>query len=263
MDLQSMVERFPGEYSVYAKNLETGDVAAVNEHTERPSASLIKVPIMAEIFRRVEEEHLNLDETLTLRAEDQVPGSGVLIDLTPGLRLPLRDLTTLMITVSDNTATNLLIDFVGVDSVNALMRRLGLHHTALERRLERIPVERPRANRTSAYDMTRLMELLARGELISVDVSRRMVRILERCQGPVSIASQASESDYIGALPDVRVAHKTGSLSQASHDSGIVALSSGIYVVTIMSQGAPESVLLKNIGRIGKDVLRQLSKRSR
>jgi len=258
MSLESTLKNLSGEFSIYAKNLQTDQIITFREHVVFPSASLIKVPIMAEVFRRVEEEHLSLDETLILAAEDQVPGSGVLMDLTPGLRLSLRDLTMLMITVSDNTATNMLIDFLGVDSVNELMRRIGLTHTALERRLERVPVERPRVNRTSAYDMSRLMELLSRGELISVNVCRRMVKILERCQGPVAIAPISSEESFIGQIPPVRVAHKTGSLSQARHDSGIVFDGRHVYVVTIMSQGAPAEDLLKNIRRLGRDVFRQL-----
>ena len=103
-----------------------------------------------------------------------MPGSDVLSDLTPNRAYTPRDLATLMITVSDNAATNLLIDVLGVASVNGLMRRLGLVHTVSERRLERIPAERPRLNRTTAYDMTRLMALIARGEMISVEASRRL-----------------------------------------------------------------------------------------
>lgn len=258
MTLESLAAKLPGEYAVFAKNLQTGQVMALSEHQVFPSASLIKVPIMAEVFRRVEEEHLSLDDTLVMRSEDQVSGSGVLKDLTPGIRLSLRDLTTLMITVSDNTATNLLIDFVGVDSVNHLMRRLGLTHTALERRLQRIPVERPRINRTTAYDMSRLMELMARGEVISHDVSSRMVNLLHRCQAPQVLASESPEPAYVGTEPPIRVAHKTGSLSDARHDSGIVYFPRGALVVTIMSQGASEMLLHKSIARIGRTLFSQL-----
>lgn len=258
MSIESLVKSWNGEYSVSATHLKTGDHLAWREHEVMPSASLIKVPIMAEIFRRVEEEHLDLNETLVMTQEDQVSGSGVLMDLTPGLRLSLRDLTTLMITVSDNTATNLLIDFLGVEAVNQLMRRLGLNQTVLERRLQRVPTERPRMNRTSAHDMTRLMELLARGEVISARISLEMVDILSRCQGPVSIAPLPPVSSVPAALPRRTVAHKTGSLEQARHDSGIVSWTNGAYVATIMSQGAPESVLLKNITRLGRELYRAL-----
>ncbi|NMP20984.1 serine hydrolase [Sulfobacillus harzensis] len=258
MSIESLIHKLDGEYSLYAKNLKTGKAISWREHEVMPSASLIKVPIMAEIFRRVEEEHLDLDDTLTMKREDQVSGSGVLMDLTPGLKLSVRDLTTLMITVSDNTATNLLIDWVGVDAVNHVIRRLGLTHTALERRLQRVPTERARINRTTAYDMSLLMELLARGEAISAAVSEQMVGILQRCQAPISIAPAMPPSEVPATLPRLKVAHKTGSLASARHDSGIVSMTNGAYVATIMSQGAPESVLLRNITRLGRELYRAL-----
>lgn len=262
MTVAALAAGLPGTYSIFAKNLITGQTVQYREHETVPSASLIKVPIMAEIFRRVEEEHLNLDDTLVMQKEDQVPGSGVLMDLTPGLALSIRDLTTLMITVSDNTATNLLIDFTGVDAVNALMRRLGLHHTVLERRLERIPVIRDQLNRTTAYDMSRIMELLATGQLVSADVSRRMVDILSRCQGPLSIASPDPGTPFIGGLPAMKAAHKTGSLDMARHDSGIIYTARHTIVSTILSQGAPADRLLPAVGRLGRAVLKELRRDS-
>ncbi len=260
MTLSSELARIPGHVGLYAKNLDTQKIIAWHESEVFASASLIKVPILAELFRRVEEEGLNLDETLTLHQEDQVPGSGVLKDLTTGTRYPLRDLATLMITVSDNTATNLLIDYLGIEPVNALIRRLGLLHTALERRLERVPVQRRLLNRTTAYDMTRLMELIAQGQVIAVAASSRMVDLLARCQAPQALAPFAREAPYIGSLPPIRVAHKTGSLAQARHDSGIIYTQKGVLVATIMTEGAPESVLQKHLYRIGRALYSQLSR---
>lgn len=261
MSIETTIRRLPGQYGVDAQNLNSGTTLQYQSHEVFASASLIKVPILAELYRRVEEEHLDLNETVVMKQEDQVPGSGVLMDLTPGLALSLRDLATLMITVSDNTATNLLIDYLGVDSVNLLMRRLGLTQTALEGRLQRMPVAQTQRNRTTAHDMSRLMELLVTGRLISYDVSNRMLDLLQRCQGPVSIApATPHDSDLLGTVPPIRVAHKTGSLSQARHDSGIVFWNKTVLVVTIMSQGAPEGVLLRNITRIGREVVRALTR---
>ncbi len=256
MTLDSLVEHLPGQYGIFARNLNTGQTLAMQEHQVFPSASLIKVPILAEVFRRVEEEGLNLDDTLVMRAEDQVPGSGVLKDLTPGTRYSLRDLSTLMITVSDNTATNLLIDYLTVDAVNALLRRLGLSQTSLERRLERVPAQVTRVNRTTAYEMAHLMELLATGRLVSQEVSRRMIDRLQRCQAPSALAPQPDDPRYMGQLPAIQVAHKTGSLAQARHDSGIVFHAKGVFVAAILSQGAPASQLQARIHRIGQFIYR-------
>lgn len=252
MTLEQLLSRAPGHYAVYAKNLNTGHIVSLEEHAIFPSASLIKVPILVELYRRVEEEHLSLDHLVTMQEEDQVGGSGVLMDLTPGTAYALRDLATLMITVSDNTATNLLIDFLGVDAVNTNLQRLGVLNTALARRLQRVPVERPTTNHTTAYDMSRMMELLARGEAISEDVSARMVDILKRCQASVSISRTADSGPHVGQPAPITVAHKTGSLSHARHDSGIVYTPKGAYVATILSDGAPESTLAPVLAQLGR-----------
>lgn len=253
------IATLPGRYALYAQDLVSQQVAAYHANEVFASASLIKVPIMVEIFRQVEEAGLNLDQRLTLSAEDQVPGSGVLKDLTPGQSWSLRDLTTLMITVSDNTATNLLIDFIGVDRINATQRQLGLLQTQLVRRLERIPTLRPTVNATTAHDMSRLMMLLARGECISRSVSERMVTLLTRCQGPLSIAPAPRPAIWAGAPTQLTVAHKTGSLEDAFHDSGIVYGPHGqAYVATILSQGVPAARLAPNLRRIGRAIPRWL-----
>ncbi|MBX5467581.1 MAG: class A beta-lactamase-related serine hydrolase [Firmicutes bacterium] len=259
MELAAILRRAPGQWGVYAKSLHSGEVIAWQPHAVFPAASTIKVPILAELYRRVEEEGLSLDRTLRLRAEDQVGGSGVLADLTPGTRWRLRDLATLMITVSDNTATNLLIDFLGVESVNRTLRRLEIVDTFLVRRLERLPVAEGPGNRTTASDLSHLMELLAHGRLISRAVSARMVRLLLRCQGPCLIAPPVPGATYVGQPSPMRVAHKSGSLSDARHDTGIVYRSGrGAYVATILAHGAPEPTLRRVGERVGRFLAQRL-----
>ncbi|MDA8193967.1 MAG: class A beta-lactamase-related serine hydrolase [Thermaerobacter sp.] len=248
----------PGRFGIYAKNLRTGRATCYHEDEVFPSASLIKVPIMIEAFRRFEEEGTSLDALLTMRAEDQVDGSGVLRDLTPGTAYSIRDLTTLMISVSDNTATNLLIDHFGTAAVNLTLRRLGARHTELVRKLQRVPVDRPTANRTTAWDMALLMERLATGTAISEAVSRQMVDMLTRCQGRLSIGPAGSPASFFGQPPAVTAAHKTGSLSDARHDAGIVYTPQIAYIAAILSAGAPAAVLEKAITRIGRLLPRML-----
>ncbi len=253
MTLTPLLDNAPGNYGVFAVNLRTMKTVAYHEKDVFPSASTIKIPIMIELYRRVEEENLSLDAMVTMRAEDQVDGSGVLFDLTPGHAYSLRDLNTLMITVSDNTATNLLIDFLGVDAINSTMRRLGIHDTELVRRLQRVPTERASVNRATAYDMAQLMVRLAQGEAISLAVSNRMIEVMKRCQAPVSITTVAPQQSYTGQPPTVTVAHKTGSLSDACHDVGVVYMSDGLsYAAALMSQGAPYDKLAPILRRVGR-----------
>lgn len=251
MSLEKLLSSSPGHYGVFAKNLGTGKTVTYRENVIFPSASVIKVPIMIEVFRRVEEHQQSLDHLLVMRKEDQVGGSGVLKDLTPGTLYSLRDLTTLMITVSDNTATNLLIDFLGVESVNTTLRRLGCFQTELVRRLQRVPPDRATVNHTTAYDTAHLMELLATGQAVSMQASDHMVDLMIRCQGPVSIYGPTKSGEFIGQPTPVTIAHKTGSLSDARHDAGIVYTSTLSYVAAVLSQGAPELQLAKTIARVG------------
>lgn len=251
LDLREWIGTLPGIYGVFAKNLDTGKVFTFNDTKVFPSASTIKVPILIELYRRVEEEHLSLDHLLVMRREDQVGGSGVLKDLSPNTEYSLRDLATLMITVSDNTATNLLIDFLTIEAVNITLRRLDVTHTELVRRLQRVPAEPlDTVNHTTAQDMGLLMEKLATGTAISLAASEQMVSLLKRCQGPISITKLTAESSWVGDSPIV-IAHKTGSLAQASHDVGIVYSPHLRYVAALLSQGRPYLSLLANIQRIG------------
>lgn len=241
-------------FGVFAKNLETQSVLAFHEHDIFPSASLIKVPILVELYRRVENFRLHLGEVLVMRQEDQVGGSGILKDLTPDTKYSLRDLAMLMITVSDNTATNLLIDYLGIDNINQGIYDLGLTHTELVRKLQRIPIERSTVNHTTAYDMSLLMEKIARGQVISHISCQAIVSILLRCQAPVSIAPAAPSPSFIGECESIRVAHKTGSLSDACHDSGIVYTPHKTYVATVLSQKADYAVLFDKLKDIAPEL---------
>lgn len=253
MNLTSLLDDAIGSYGVFAVNLRTQKTVTYHEKDIFPSASTIKIPIMIELYRRVEEENLSLDAMVTMRDEDKVDGSGVLFDLTPGQAYSLRDLNTLMITVSDNTATNLLIDFLGVEAINNTMRRLGVHDTELVRRLQRVPTERSSVNRATAYDLAQLVTRMAHGEVISLAVSHRMIEVMKRCQGAVSITTLVPQQSFTGQPPTVTVAHKTGSLSDACHDVGLVYMSDGLsYAAALMSQGAPYAKLAPTLRRIGR-----------
>ena len=108
-----------------------GEAASLNGDELFPTASVFKVPVIVELYRQVEAGAVSLEEELALREEDKVPGSGILQELSPGLMVTLRDLVSLMMIVSDNTATDLLIEKVGMENVNATLRRLGLKRTTV------------------------------------------------------------------------------------------------------------------------------------
>src|SRR5688572_18249849 len=121
-DLERELAAFPGVGGLVAKNLGTGEKIRVNPDLETTTASTVKVPILIELFRQVEAGKLGLDDRLRYTEDVFVRGSGILRELTPGLELPIRDVATLMIVISDNIATNMLIDLLGIANVNTTLR---------------------------------------------------------------------------------------------------------------------------------------------
>src|SRR5215208_8092523 len=135
--LDVIVAQAGGEVALAAMNLTTGEEIARNGDRSMPTASVFKLPLLVEVFRQAEAGALDLDERVTLRAEDVVMGSGILRDFGPGLQPTLRDLAMMMVIVSDNSATNLLLDRVGGPrQVNATMRDLGLPSIVVHRRID-------------------------------------------------------------------------------------------------------------------------------
>ncbi len=134
--LAAVQRQFRGVLGVAARDLASGAEIRHNVNDVFSAASCIKVPVLVEVFRQVEAGHLSLDEPIPYTAAHRVPGSGVLKDLTVGRAMPLRDAVTLMIIISDNTATNMLIDAVGgVGPVNRTMTALGVPQLILNRHI--------------------------------------------------------------------------------------------------------------------------------
>jgi beta-lactamase class A len=187
-----------------------------------PTASTIKIAVLYELFKQSEEGTLRLDETRPLTAAARVAGSGVLQHLqSPALTLT--DYATLMIMLSDNSATNVLIDAVGMDAVNRRMRALGLEHVWLQRRMIDLDAAREgRENLASPCDIARLLEAVQAGTGLSHASRDAMLAILRK---PKSTA-------FTRAIPaDVPVASKPGGLDGVAVDAAFVALPGRPYVV--------------------------------
>ena len=114
---------------VAVKHLGTGEEASFNGDELFPMASVFKVPVIVELYKQVEAGRLSLDDKIMLKEADKVPGSGILRELSEGLGVTIKDLSRLMMILSDNTATDLIVERVGEDNVNATMKGLGLNKT--------------------------------------------------------------------------------------------------------------------------------------
>lgn len=220
--LEELVGRHHGTAGVAVIDLASGVTVSVRGDERFPTASTVKVPVLVEVYRRVEEGDLRLRDPIYLLEADKRPGSGILQDLDAPHELTVHDAAYLMITLSDNTATNLLIRKVGIRAVNEGMTALGLRRTRLHHEVfdrERTSVD-PGASEewglgvTTPVELGRLFEWMYRGELVSEEASEGMLDLLR---------SQHHDSGIPRRLPGgVDVAHKTGSVSRSRSDCGIV-----------------------------------------
>jgi len=184
------------------------------------AASVIKVPILMETFRQAEHEGLDWAETIPLKDADKVDGSGVLNVLHEGLNVTVRDLAVLMTVVSDNTATNILLDRLGVEKVNAFLKGRECTITECRRKLyDREAMARGIHNHIAAREVTDLLATAAEGRLVSPQADADLLAIMRKQQYREKIPHLLPR----GAV----TATKSGSLDEVSHDCGIVTLPSG------------------------------------
>ena len=210
------VSQLPGKVGLVIRDAQTGETAAFQEDVPVVAASVIKIMVMAEAFRQKEAGKLNFEEEITIRKEDKLPSCGALTYLHDGLRVQIGDLVTLMIILSDNTATNLLIDRLGRENIQDMCSELGLRNTFIRRKLFMPDLSRQGIeNSISAGDMACVLEHLLKGEVVSPSASGEMLAIL-------------SNQRLNGKMPfylhdkGIRCAHKTGEDEGITHDVGIV-----------------------------------------
>ena len=190
--VRAEVAQFKGKVNLFAKNLDTGATYEFGGDERVPTASTIKIAVMVEAFARVAEGKAKWTDELVLTKEKKVGGAGILQEFGDGLRLTFRDGVTLMMVLSDNTATNLVIDVLTADAINLRMDSLGFKETRLMRRVfgggestegKKEENKRFGLGRTTTREMVLIMEKLERGEVISPAASKEMLELMKREQG--------------------------------------------------------------------------------
>lgn len=154
--ISQLVENAGGEWGIYLEDLHTGEKLTFQEHQRFYAASVIKVPIMTAVFAEAYADNIALEQAIKLRREDLVGGAGVLQHMTPGTELTIQDLVTLMIIQSDNTATNILIDLVGTESIRNAMNKTEMVNSQFYNKLMVVPAELEGYNEITAADMGRI-----------------------------------------------------------------------------------------------------------
>ncbi len=221
--VKAIASGFHGEMGVFAKNLATGETVAINADQRFPTASVIKLAVLVEAFQRIADGTLRPSDRIVLRdrAKVGIGDSGTLNELHDGTELTVEDLLNLMIVVSDNTATNLLIERIGTAAANARLGSLGLKNTKIFRPTFRDghPDCCPELERefglgmSTPGEMGRLMELIATGRAVSADASRQMFDILRRQQDTNMIPRR------LPAGAGLIVANKTGTDEEKQPDA--------------------------------------------
>jgi beta-lactamase class A len=258
-DVRAAVEALDGIAGVAVKDLITGKVFLINGEEVFPQASSIKIALLYEVFKRAEEGLLSLEEFSSLEESRKVAGSGILCYLGfPRISLSLRDLSVLMIVLSDNTATNLLIERVGMESVNARMESLGLKQTRLRRKMMDLKAaEEGRENISTPSEMMRLLEGIWRGKTIKDPQRNEVLKIL-------SIPKDSPLRD--GVPDDIAVAEKPGELEGVRCDSGIVELPGRPYILCVMTTYLKNDSLgntaIAGISKIAYEHFRRLARSS-
>ena len=212
------------------KDLDTGLSSSINANAVMPAASTIKIPVMVEVFRQLELGKFDLNHRVTLMPGDRDWGSGDIADAPVGSTFPVSELLSQMIEVSDNTAANMLIRLVGRPNINTTMKNLGLKHTKLADYIRTAGWSIRNTLRTSPADMVRLLTDMAQKQLIDQWSSNSMIAILEHQEINTLIPEP---------LPQIPIAHKTGSLDDTLNDVGIVYAANGPYVIAVMTTELP------------------------
>lgn len=221
-------------------------LSARRGHERFPAASTIKVYVLQALMERVAAGELDLADERAVQAGDRVSGSGVLKALSPGRSYTLLDLATLMIVVSDNTATNMLIDALGVGLINEVIGGRGWTNTHLSGKLQVAAARsgrKPSLSTTSPGDLLDYFGRLWLGELLPQELTETCKQIYRQQQ----LSELGRELDYdpysveVGAAP-WRVASKSGSLRGVRNDAGVFEpLAGGTpYVVAVMTDGCPD-----------------------
>ncbi|WP_324825739.1 serine hydrolase [Sinanaerobacter sp. ZZT-01] len=234
--IENKLEKLQGKTGVYYKNLKTQEELLIAENDLFLSASVIKLWVMGEAFHQIEQGILSKDTMIILKDSDKVPSglvedyarqartgslsedmfpeSGVLNLLHTGTELTIEDLYRLMITVSDNTATNILIDILGMEKINAFISSLGMEKTKLNRILfDTSPQGKNLENVISLKETGMFFEKIYKGELISRQASEEMSAILQNQQFNYKIPF---------FLPRIPIGHKTGEDNGITNDAGII-----------------------------------------
>jgi beta-lactamase class A len=229
--VKTEISQFKGEAGIVIKDLETGWEFSHEKAKLFPSASLAKIPLMAACFLAADQGQIKLDRNIALNSSDKLTGSGVLKDMPAGATFSVERLIGLMIYDSDNTATNIVTNLVGIDYLNNTFKSFGLKSTDLSRKIaDYRSRDKGIENYASAEDMALLLDKIYQRTLGNKNVSDQCISMLKLTRMNDRIPK------YLP--PEITVAHKTGLENGVCHDAGIVFTRKGDFTIVVLTKHA-------------------------
>jgi beta-lactamase class A len=226
--IQDVDQHLDGVMGVAIEDLTTGDHFLLHEDEVFAQASSIKITVLANLYLQAQQGKLKLTDLYTVQSSDLVADSDIMNGLTPGVtRLTLRDLATMMVAVSDNSAANVLIERVGMANVNAMLDSLGVTHTRLRRKMMDLQAAKEgRENISTPREMMSLLDAIYHGKVLNKELTADFFAML----------GTNKDSWIPRDLPaDLKVANKPGSLEAVRNDSGVVFVEGRPYVICVMT----------------------------
>ena len=244
-EIEKIISQVEGSVCINFYDLNKNNGFSVNGDKKVLSASMIKLLILAELMKKIFENKFSLSDTVMMANFMKIGGDGVLKELNTGHHFTLKELATLMIIVSDNQATNILIDFLGMENINQLGKELDLKETFLGRKMMDAEARKKGYdNYTCADDISLLLKLIYQEKLINKEASQLMLDILLR--------QQQGERLQRYLPSDIKIAHKCGDLDNLENDGGIIWLGDRAYILVVLTNGMPNLQCKQTIGKISK-----------
>ncbi|WP_313756335.1 serine hydrolase [Tissierella sp.] len=235
--INAEVYNFSGKMGIYLNDFK-GNIIEINSDTKFETASTIKVFVLAELYRQIHEKKINPNKILKYEKENYVVGSGILRDLDYGVEMTAKSFATLMIVISDNIATNILIDLLGIDNINNTCMDLGLKDTVLHNKIDFEKYSK--LGTTTPRDYGKFFELLYRKELWSKEISEEMIEIFKNQHYNTILTRDLPQyfldSENTGDEELVSIASKSGSMNECRNDGGIVYTPYGGYVISLFTK---------------------------
>ena len=246
-EIEKIISQVEGSVCINFYDLNKNNVFSINGDKKVLSASTIKLLILAELMKKISENKFSLSDTIMIADSMKTGGDGVLKELNTGHHFTLKELATLMIIVSDNQATNILIDFLGMENINQLGKELDLKETFLGRKMMDAEARKKGYdNYTCADDISLLLKLIYQEKLINKEASQLMLDILLR--------QQQGERLQRYLPSDIKIAHKCGDLDNLENDGGIIWIEDKAYILVVLTSGMSNLQCRQTIGKISKFV---------